>query len=465
MAIRTKSVHLPELSTDNRDLELAFRAAVGDLVGNFQWWKDLRGQERYCLQAGLHYDHPWTRDAAINSWNGLSLMWPEIAADTLRSVLCEDEHGLRIGGQYWDSIIWSTAAWNHYLVTGDREFLSEARRATDNSLRFLIATEFDADDGLFRGGGCFFDGISAYPDHYRKPDDWGFDIETWPKRYPERRHPVGAGFPGKTLSTNCLYLMGFRAAVAMANALGEAAVAEWAPRAEALREAIGRRFQVPGKSSMYYLLDPWGNHGYQEGLGLCFAVMSNAVDGEQREKLLANAYRTPQGLPCLWPPYERYTSIGPGEFGGQSGTIWPQVNAFWAEVCVQNGLRNEAARDLSLLAARVVRDGHFAEVYHPITGERYHPKQEALSIKGMKTWRSQQRQSWCATGLVRMILTTCFGWKVGEAGLTLDPWLPEGIGRLHLSGLHFCGKPLDLRLERQADGTLVLERNGKSERL
>ena len=29
------------------------------------------------ILAGLHYDTPWTRDAAINAWNGGSLMVPE----------------------------------------------------------------------------------------------------------------------------------------------------------------------------------------------------------------------------------------------------------------------------------------------------------------------------------------------------------------------------------------------------
>ena len=37
------------------------------------------------ILAGLHYDTPWTRDAAINAWNGGSLILPEVSRNTLLS--------------------------------------------------------------------------------------------------------------------------------------------------------------------------------------------------------------------------------------------------------------------------------------------------------------------------------------------------------------------------------------------
>ena len=69
--------------------------------------------------SGWHaYDRPWTRDAAINSWNALSFIWPDLAEETLTAVLTDDQQtGLRIGGQYWDAIIWAQAA---QAVSDDR---------------------------------------------------------------------------------------------------------------------------------------------------------------------------------------------------------------------------------------------------------------------------------------------------------------------------------------------------------
>ena len=112
--------------------------------------------------AGLHYNRPWTRDSAINLWNGSSLIIPTVARDTLTSVLDNSKNNLRIGGQYW-AIIWVTGAWQHYLFTGDNQFLALAYKAGIHSIENLEATEFDPDDNLFRGPAVYGDGISAYP--------------------------------------------------------------------------------------------------------------------------------------------------------------------------------------------------------------------------------------------------------------------------------------------------------------
>jgi len=56
-----------------------------------------------------------TRDASINAWNGASLILPDVARNTLLSVLDRTDGGVRIGGQYWDCIVWTTGAWHHYL--------------------------------------------------------------------------------------------------------------------------------------------------------------------------------------------------------------------------------------------------------------------------------------------------------------------------------------------------------------
>ena len=66
----------------------------------------LAWRHAYTVLAGMHYDRPWTRDAAINSWNALSFIWPDLAEETLTAVLTDDQQtGVRIGGQYWDAII------------------------------------------------------------------------------------------------------------------------------------------------------------------------------------------------------------------------------------------------------------------------------------------------------------------------------------------------------------------------
>ncbi|RYG70021.1 hypothetical protein EON80_08690, partial [bacterium] len=69
------------------------------------------------IKAGGGYDEPWTRDASINSWNAASLLEPTVARNTLWAVCQKQADGsvvLQRDDQWWDKVIWITAAWNHF---------------------------------------------------------------------------------------------------------------------------------------------------------------------------------------------------------------------------------------------------------------------------------------------------------------------------------------------------------------
>ena len=98
-----------ELSSDNPALNDAFKLAVQTVDINIR---------RGILAAGGDYGGEWTRDISINSWNGVSLFRPQVAEQSLWSVTINKD---TIGHQYWDKILWSIAACNHYCVTGDTD--------------------------------------------------------------------------------------------------------------------------------------------------------------------------------------------------------------------------------------------------------------------------------------------------------------------------------------------------------
>src|ERR1051325_330406 len=112
----TSMLPFPELKTSSQSINRAYRIAVGDVLGNICLFQDgLLDQPKPTLLAGLDYDTPWTRDTAINVWNGISLFWPDVAKNTLLSVLERKQNEVYIGGQYWDAIIWAIGAWTYYL--------------------------------------------------------------------------------------------------------------------------------------------------------------------------------------------------------------------------------------------------------------------------------------------------------------------------------------------------------------
>ena len=144
------------LDTNMEAVNQAFRIALGDLYGNISYFQDgLLSKPRPVILAGLEYDTPWTRDASINVWNGASLLFPEESRDTLLCVLVQENGIKRIGGQYWDAIIWAAGAWQYYVTTKDRGFLSLASEALENSLLWFEEREYNPDRQLFSGAACY----------------------------------------------------------------------------------------------------------------------------------------------------------------------------------------------------------------------------------------------------------------------------------------------------------------------
>ena len=440
-------MHSCHLNCDDAPLNRAFRIALGDLYGNIVPLKTgLLDDWRPCVLAGLDYDRPWTRDTAINVWNGVGLIAPDVARNTLISVLQRTDDGIVIGGQYWDAIIWTTGAWHYYLYSGDRTFLATAFKATRHSLDRLERDEFDAETGLFRGAACYGDGVAAYPDVYAQTDGSG-SILDWPDVNPDKRSSPGYGLPMQALSTNALYHNAYRLAEAMAEELGAKRDPAWASKAASLKDAILRHFLDQKTGALRYLVDERGGCDRQEGLGWAFAVLLDIVDRDQAIRLFDLAHVTSAGMPCVWPPYARYGR--PPIYGRHCGTVWPHVQGFWADAAMRFGRHDVFMHELGRLTEYANRDVQFVEIYHPDTGLPYGGEQE-----GGVDCRSCARQTWSATAYIRLVLFGLVGMRFSATDLTFEPYLPDHINHLELSGLHYRGREIAVSVQR--DGKRVL---------
>jgi glyoxylase-like metal-dependent hydrolase (beta-lactamase superfamily II) len=438
----------PTLRTSDRKVDQAFRIALGDLAGNVvEYRSGLLARPAPVLVAGLGYATPWTRDASVNVWNGLSLIAPEVARNTLLAVVEETGSGPRIvgGDQYWDAVVWASGAWRHYLATADREFLKLALRAVENSLAFYEATEFDATDGLFRGPG-WSDGVSGYPDAYAATKGES-GIQAWPKANPARASHPGFGIPMKALSTNCLYYGAYRAATAMRDELGLAADAALARKAEQLRQAINAKLWDERRGHYLFLTGPFGPSGRQEALGHAYAILFGVADARQARLIFEHQHVAPAGVPCLWPNLERYRGPDGKGFARHAGTVWPQIQGMWALAAALHGRVGAFAHELTQLAGHATRDRQFAEVYHPLTGEIYGGWQER---KGrMALWTAQPRQSWAASAFVRMAVHGLAGVELERDGVRFAPCAPPGIGPVELGNLQVREARLDVTVRGQ----------------
>lgn len=429
----TGSRPVPRLETDNPSIDRAYALAVADLVANIEPFCDgLLTEAKPVIIAGRGYDTPWTRDAAINVWNGAGLLFPEASKNTLLSVLVRDGSGVRVGGQYWDAIIWAIGAWHYWLYTGDRPFYELARDAIVRSLAWFEATEYDAERGLFRGPACYGDGVAAYPDRYVAGESF---ILTFRDAHPEKCAKVGYGMPMFALSTNCLYCEAYRIAHRMTGA------PEYAEKAERMRSAINEAFWDAGRGTYRYLLDDEGGCDAQEALGLSFALLLGIADGERAAAVADRAVVTPNGMPCLYPTFDRYRSQG---LGRHSGTVWPHAQAFWADAVARR--RPEAFEfELLALTKNALREGYFSEIYHPETGLPYGGIQESGG-RPHGDWVSQPRQTWSATGYLRMVLADLAGLSFEEDGIRIRPLRTRSVHRLELGDMRWRGMTVDIEI-------------------
>lgn len=412
-------IKLPLFESDSKELNLAWRIAVGDLVGNIRLYKaGLLEKPMPCLCAGLDYPTPWTRDTAINTCFTSAWLCPEVARNSLMS-LCVERNGAAVvsgWGQDWDAAIWILGAYQYLKTTNDLSFLPLAREVARNTLDFYEKTEFDDKTGLFRGPAVYGDGIAAYPDRFRTGNS-GIN---------------GCKEVMYSLSTNCMFYMAYRAACGLC---GEPLYGD---RADRLKEAINRHFWNESKASYDYLAHECD---YQEGLGISFALLSG-IAGDRAERVISNAKLTPNGIACVYPSFERYTKLG--EIGRHSGTVWGFIQGFWGLALDKYKKCAAFDENLMLMAKKACRDGQFYEIWHGETGEVYGGLQEDAPDGRIREWKSCRRQSWTASAFLALIVYGLFGCRWEGGALSYSPRLPAGVSRMRLEGLEDINGRVDI---------------------
>ena len=429
---------------DSETLTKAYQIAFDDITGNIKSYKaGVLTESVPCIMAGGDYNTPWTRDTAINVWNSIALMRPDVAKNTLLSVLKKSGgKNYLIDGEYWDAIIWAIGAEQYINVTHDTEFTEIAQNAIKNSLSNYERTEYDRTDGLFRGGAVYGDGIAAYPDKYAigAPNS---NIMGWlgnPNNTISSTLP-GKGLPMKALSTNCVYYQAY-VILARLNAKLGLDTTEPLQKAEAMKEAINKAFWNEEKGSYDYLAY---DCDYQEAIGLAFVLMFGIADERQAALVLQNTQVTENGIGIVWPSFDRYLEVG--EYGRHAGVVWPHGQAFWAQACAQYNYYYGYEYELFLMAQKAVRDNQFYEIYHPDTGSPYGGIQEVGSST-MTMHTSCRHQTWSATGYLSLVYYELLGANISENEVTFTPYLPEGVNEATISNFKVGSATMDIVIIR-----------------
>lgn len=403
------------LHTNRPMLDSAFALAV---------WTIDHNTHQSILHAGAGYGGEWTRDASINCRNAVSLLRPEVALHSLWNVT---DDSLRIDHQYWDKMLWATAAWHHYQVTADTAFLQKAYRCAHHTMTELEAFCFDSTYGLFMGPAVFQDGIEAYPEPIYDPQKWDDSYVL--------HHPHSDSI--RCLSTNVMYADAYNALWNMSVELGEEDRTLHNKSLRLIRH-IEQHLYDSVHHSFLYLIDHLGHrHTYQEGLGVGMALANpHLLDKEQRLLVLQHLDLTPYGLPSVSPSFPRNSPQKPGR---HNMMIWPHINAFYAVACARNGIWNEFYLELENMARLAMVNGHgnFYEIY----------TLDGVPSGGWQCralWDKKEHQSWCATGYLRLWIEQVFGLNFLRSHLFLLPTGMDDGSECTLSGIRWRGNDITI---------------------
>lgn len=432
IVLLTFSAYSQSIKSNNAMLDKAFELAVNTVDKN---------TEHNLLRAGGGYTSEWTRDISINCWNGTSLFRPQVSEHSLWSVTQNKRQ--TVGHQHWDKIIWVTAALNHYLVTGDSEFLSQAYLTSKNTMAELEGHAFDAEYGLFTGPAVFQDGIAGY-------DEPIADLT----KYSSYILDYDAAKYIKCLSTNCIYYSAYQALEKMSLMVGDGLESQYAQKGRVLKSNIRKHLYNAKAQKLNYLIDQNGKvHDYNEGLGIAFAGLTGVLTKKEMSKIVDNLYISERGLPCVWPIYPRFSVEKPGR---HNNMIWPFVNAFFAESALKAGDAEKFYFELENLAFLAIEKGpdNFQEIYNITTGE----PDGGWQVGGH--WGLKADQTWSATGYIRMFLLGVFGLSFQEGGVEFKPYGMKDGRSITLSGVKYRNSTLNITLSGRGSKVKKFTLNG-----
>lgn len=359
----------------------------------------------------------WTRDVSYSIILSLAHVEPAIARNSLLRKV--DRLGRIIqdtgtGGAWPCSIdreIWTVAAYELWLETGDSEWLQLSYAIGSRSMDDDYFTALDPGTGLFKGESSFIDWrAQSYPVWMDCKDIASSEC----------------------LGTNAVFVAALRCLSKMAGALGKVEEeAGYAAKAEELAAAINNWLWLEDKG--FYAQYNYGRTARvvsprSETLGEALCILYGVADADKAASIIGNMPVSEYGPTIFWPqiawqrPYH-------------NNAVWPFVTSFY-------GLASAATGSWSGINCALDSNESFAEKY----GTNY---ENMVSSDGSTlTCTNSHRQLWSIAGFISLYRKLLLGIGYNEEGITFNPCIPEAkAGSRTLEGLKYRDMVLDICVE------------------
>ncbi len=364
------------------------------------------------FRTGAKWGGVWTRDISYSILLAMAFHEPEVAKISLMKKVKRNRIVQDTGsGGAWpvssDRVVWAMAAWEVYLVTGDRTWLETAFEVVRNSLdddRLVLA---NTESGLYRGESSFLDWREqSYPRWMSNKDI----------------------YVSENLGTNVLHYQAMKIANKMALELGFQ-VPRYQVRADSLRSAIQRNFWLQEKG--YFARYRYGrpqlhDNSGAETLGEALSILFGVSEKWQAERILMQAPVTPFGVTCFYPQI-------PGIPPYHNNAIWPFVQAYWNWAAAKTGLEQTLNHGLASIYRAA---GLFLTNYENMV---------ATTGDFQGTEINSERMLWSMAGQLAMVYRVFLGMEFHTDGLHFAPVVPQAYsGTRQLTGFKYRNAILDI---------------------
>ncbi|SFQ51808.1 alpha-L-rhamnosidase-related protein [Hymenobacter arizonensis] len=370
------------------------------------------------FRTGKEWAGVWTRDISYSIILAQAALQPKSAMKSLMRKVSPEGRIIQdtgTGGAYpvsTDRIVWATAAWEIYNVTGDDAWLRKVYPIIKKSLADDRQNAYDPTTGLVRGESSFLD---------------------WREQsYPRWMQPVDI-YQSENLGTNALHYQANVVLAQMAAKLGEPGVAAQHKRqAEAIKFAINEHLWQPEKG--YYGQFLYGRTALTlspkaETLGEALSVLYGVAEGERAQEVVAKTPTVPFGTPCIYPQI-------PGIPAYHNNAVWPFVQSFWALA----GAR--AGNDQSVTES-------MAAIYRPAALFLTN-KENYVASNGdfAGTQINSSNMLWSLSGSLGLVYKVLFGMQWQPERLVFRPFVPQAFqGKRRLTNFPYRRAVLDIEME------------------
>ncbi|SNS01267.1 alpha-L-rhamnosidase-related protein [Hymenobacter mucosus] len=370
------------------------------------------------FRTGKEWAGVWTRDISYSIILAQATLQPQVAMNSLLRKVSPEGRIIQdtgTGGAYpcsTDRIIWATAAWEIYKVTGDPAWLRQVYPIIKKSIEDDQQNAYDAQSGLVRGESSFLD---------------------WREQtYPRWMQPVDI-YQSENLGTNAVHFQANQVLAQMAEQLGEAAVAtKHRALAARIKQGINQHLWLDKQG--YYGQFLYGRTSLvvsprAEALGEALSVLFGVAEGSRAQQIIAQTPTTPYGIACIYPQI-------PGIPPYHNNAVWPFVQSFWTLAAAKAG--NEQAVLESLAA-----------IYRPaavfLTNKENYVAQNG-DFAG--TQINSSNMLWSLSGSLGMVYKVLFGMDFQPDRLVFRPFVPQALqGSRQLTGFKYRGAVLDIDVQ------------------